>query len=78
MHPDPSIDTKAIEESLVEDEFSDIPLKQLILRRLILLFVVLGIFAMGLLFRLFLPASSMRLLDVNLDCNVTTAVTAQL
>ena len=78
MHPDPSIDTKAIEESLVEDEFSDIPLKQLIFRRLILLFVMLGIFAMGLLFRLFLPASSTRMFDVNIDYNVTTAVTTQL
>ena len=78
LHPDPSIDTKATEESLVEDEFFDIPLKQLIFRRLILLFVMLGIFAMGLLFRLFLPASSTRIFDVNIDYNVTTAVTTQL
>ena len=78
LHPDPSIDTKTIEESFVEDEFSNIPLKQLIFRRLILLFVMLGIFVMGLMFRLFLPASSTRMLDINSDYNVTTAVTTQL
>ena len=74
MYPNPDVEAKIIERSLNED-FSDVSWKQLVLRRCLVFLLMLCIFTIGLLCRLFVPIRDYKSIDPESFYNATFNIT---